>query len=71
LHTLTGNVATNTQLTHGLLAAQLSATETPSAVDQAFETLIDGSFWEYSSDFPGNHYKELLTGGVASSSTPA
>jgi hypothetical protein len=68
--TQTGNVATNIELTHGLLAAQLSATETPSSVDEVFETLIDSSFWEYSSAFPGNHYKELLTGGVAASSTP-
>jgi sugar lactone lactonase YvrE len=69
-HTLTGNVTTNTQLTHGLLAAQLSATETLSGVDEVFETLIDGSFWEYSSALPGNHYEELLPGGVAASSTP-
>jgi hypothetical protein len=59
----------NTELTHGLLASQLSATETASGVDDVFETLIDGSFWEYSTAFPGNHFMELLTGGVAASST--
>ena len=32
--------------------------------------LIDGSFWEYSLALPGNHFKDLITGGVASSSTP-
>jgi hypothetical protein len=61
---------TNTELTHGLLASQISATETPSGIDEVFETLIDSSFWEYSTAFPGNHFKELLTGGVAASSTP-
>jgi Peptidase family M23/SdrD B-like domain len=69
-HTLTNNVATNTQLTHGLLAAQLSATETPSGIDEVFETLIDGSFWEYSSAFPGNHFMEVLSSGAVASSTP-
>jgi hypothetical protein len=69
-HTLTNNVATNTELTHGMLASQLSATETQSGIDEVFETLIDSSFWEYSSAFPGNHFKELLTSGVAASSTP-
>jgi hypothetical protein len=53
-----------------LLAQALSATETASGVDDVFETLIDSSFWEYSTAFPGNHFMELLTGGVATSSTP-
>ncbi len=69
-HALSNNLATNTELTHGLLASQLSATQTQSGIDEVFETLIDGSFWEYSSAFPGNHFKELLTGGVAAGSTP-
>jgi hypothetical protein len=62
---------TNTHVSVALEASQLSATETPSGVDEVFMRLIDGTFWEYSLGLPGNHFKELLTGGVASSSTPA
>jgi Putative Ig domain len=63
---------TNTQLSATLRAAQLSATETPTAVDEVFATLIDGSFWEYSSALPGTHFKNLLGAGTTvSSSTPA
>ena len=53
-----------------LTATQLSATQTPDGTDEVFMTLTDGSFWEYSLELPGSHFKELLTGGVASSSTP-
>jgi Putative Ig domain len=61
----------NMQLSSGLLAAQLSATQTPMGVDEVFATLIDGSFWEYSTALPGNHFKNLLgSGTTVSSSTP-
>jgi hypothetical protein len=61
---------TNTHVSLTLQARQLSATETQSGTDEVFMTLIDGSFWEYSLALPASHFKELLTGGVASSSTP-
>jgi len=61
----------NSQLSTGLKAAQLSATQTPTGVDEVFATLIDGSFWEYSTALPGNHFLNLIAPGVvASSSTP-
>jgi hypothetical protein len=63
--------AGDVQLSSILLANQLSATQTQQGVDEAFMTLTDGSFWEYSTAFPKNNlFKELLTSGAASSSTP-
>jgi hypothetical protein len=59
-----------THVSLAFTATQLSATETPSASDEVFMTLTDGSLWEYSLSLPGNHFKQLLASGVASSSTP-
>ncbi len=64
------NLSGNKQLSSTFLATKLAALQTPQGVDEVFMTLIDGSFWEYSTAFPSlNPFKELLPGGAAATTT--
>ncbi len=66
------NPAGNTHVSAAFTATQLSATQSTAGADEAFLTLTDGSFWEYSTALPSaDPFEELLTSGAASSSTPA
>jgi hypothetical protein len=58
------------QINAGVVLVQLSATQDASGVDQVFGTLSDGALVEYSPLLPGNHFRQLLSGGVISTSTP-
>ncbi len=55
-----------TQLSSNGTVESVSATATQGQ-DEVFAVMTDGSLWEYSPNFPGNHFEEILSGGVASS----
>jgi hypothetical protein len=48
--------------------ASVSATQTAAGQDELFATLTDTSLWEYSPNFPGDHFQQILASGVEATS---